>query len=332
MKIYIFTKKDAALKGAFPKKDTGFLAPSALAKHSPESDDLSYLDLSGLSAAEQKKAAGQLNKRCKAWGIIDPKGSDTDPAHWFFDGASDYIGGNALKTGMSAKRLKTAASWRQLGQGASGAEQTEEKTAKKGIKLPPAKDFPGWKYIPAGRTIPTYLLYASLQGKTAINTRLGESAYTQLYKRLLAFLHKNFQEAEGLLWMETGKDCLFLIPPKAKCAEAAVTACIRMLISAPQIAIESLNLNIPVSFVFALHYGNISFKPPGKTGTVISDAVNFIFHLGVKRAEIGRLTVSDEIPDVSIPEALDDLFVKAGDFEARLLRHTKKFSYPQAWI
>jgi class 3 adenylate cyclase len=333
MKVYVFSKKAAVMRPAFPKKDVEFLAPAALAKHVSGPDDLQYLDLSGLTAADGKKAAGQLKRRCKNahWGIIDPKGTAKDPAQWFFDGAADYIGPAALKEGLTAKRLKAAAAWRLAGTGERPAAKPEEKAAKRGIKLP-AEAFPAWKNMSAGQHIEAYLLYASLQGKTGLSTRLGETAYEQFYRKLLAFLHGNFKSAEGLLWMETGKDCLFLVPPRAKCVEAAVVSCLRLLISAPRIAVETLNLNIPVNFVFGLHYGSITYKPPGKTGTVVSDAVNFIFHLGTKRAETGRLTVSDEVPDVTISPKLQDLFVKAGEFEGRRLIHTRKFSYLQPWL
>jgi class 3 adenylate cyclase len=343
MRIFFFTKKEAELKKLAKElktlKGAIFLAPPLISKHSPEADDLSYLDLGGYTSADAVKAVSLLKKRCKnsSWGIIDPKGSK-DPAHWFFEGASDYIGQTAFKE-INVKRFKAAVSWRNALAGVSGGKAENAETDKKsgsgiqktGIKLPPGK-FPGWTSIPTGKTIPVYLLYVSLQGKTALNSRLGEKAYAQLNKRLLAYLYQNFQEAEGLVWMETGKDFLLLFPPKAKSGQAMMVACIRMLLSAPMIALETLGLGIPVNFVFALHYGSVAFKPPGKTGTVVSDAVNFIFHLGSKRAETGRLTVSGGVPDGTIPEGLKDLFVDAGEFEGNRTWHTRKFSYPKSWV
>jgi hypothetical protein len=132
--------------------------------------------------------------------------------------------------------------------------------------------------------------------------------------------------------MDSGKDCLFLLPPKAKNAEAAVLSCIRMLISAPLIAIEVLGLTMPANLVFALHYGSISYKPPGKTGTVVSDAVNYVFHLGSKKAEPGRLIISGELPDGTVPKEFEDFFISAGEFEGRKIWHTKKFSYLKPWV
>jgi hypothetical protein len=340
MGIIIFTKKEAALKTVL-KKPAGsmeLLGAAALSEYKPREGDIAYLDVTGIAPADIKKTVTQLKKRCRdtPWGIIDPRGS-RDPAAWFFEGASDYAGPDVLKSGMDAKRIKTAAGWRSALAGTAKTGKEEPATAadaglpKTGIKLPVVK-FPGWKDIPPGKSMPFYLLYCALRGKTNFSTRLGDAAYAQVHKRLLAYLYQNLQEADGLIWMDSGKDCLFLIPPKAQNAEAAATVCMRLLLSAPLIAIETLGLSIPVNFVFSLHYGQVSYKPPGKTGTVVSDAVNFIFHLGAKKAEPGRLTVSGELPDSTIPKTLKDCFLSAGGYEGRQIWHTGKISYIQPWM
>ena len=341
MDIFIFSKKEAALKTAFPK-NTEFLPVAALSKHSPENEDISYIDISGITAADLKKTVAQLKKRCKnsPWGILDPKGSVNDPASLFFDGASDYLGPAFFKSKtIDLKRIKEAFLWRSPGSGKNaGTEAKAEKETKftglpkTGIKLPAASTFPGWKNMQAGKVKPFYLLYCSLQAKMALNSRLGESAYAQLHQRLLAYLHQNFVEAEGLIWMDSGKDCLFLLPPKAKNAETAVEACLRVIVSAPLVVMETLGISIPANIIFALHYGSVNYSPPGKTGTVVSDAVNYIFHLGAKKAEPGRLTISGELPDGTVPQTLEDYFVSAGDFEGRKIWHTKKFAYVKPWL
>jgi hypothetical protein len=343
MGIVIFTKKEAAVKALLKKSPAPmeFFKVPLLSKYKPREGDMTYLDVTGLAAADGKKTFTQLKKRCqdKPWGIIDPKGSK-DPAAWFFEGASDYAGPDVLKSGLDAKRLKTAALWRSslrgtgTVKGKNGGKEPESPAAglpKTGIKLPAAK-FSGWKALPPGKIMPFYLLYCSLQGKTNLSTRLGETAYTQLHKRFLTHLYQNLQEADGLIWMDSGKDGLFLIPPRLQNAETAVTVCMRFLLSIPLITLETLGLSIPVNVVFALHYGQAAYKPPGKTGTVVSDAVNFIFHLGAKKAEPGRLTISGEIPDGTIPKTLEDTFVSVGEYEGRKIWHTKKISYSQPWI
>jgi hypothetical protein len=348
MSIFIFSKKETALK-ALLKKSAGlieFCPLAGLSKFRDDGNNLMYLDISSLTAVDAKRYTTQLKKRCKdsAWGIIDPKGGVKDPALLFFEGASDYLGPGALKT-VNAKRFKAAASCRVTDRGDT-AHAKDANTGRLSALLPktgivlPAGKFPGWKALPADKTMNFFLLYCSLQAKTALNTQLGETAYAQMYQRFIAYLRQYFQgapgaafqAAEGQLWIDSGKDCLFLLPPKLKCAGAAVTNCMRLLLSAPLIANEVLNLRVPVNFVFALHYGSVSYRPPGKTGMVVSDAVNFIFHLGAKKAETGRLTISGELPDNSVPAALEDCFVFAGEYEGRKIWHTKKFSYLQPWI
>ena len=341
MSIYVFTKKEAALKKAFPK-NAEFFSEIPL-KHKSKEGSIAYIDISGITPANLKTALAQFKKICKdgSWGVIDPKGSIKDPAALFFEGASDFLGPDFFKTSktIDPKRLKTASQWRSVLAGISITAKTESKSSKvpaglpkTGIKLPPAATFPGWKNMKTGMSMPFYLLYCSLQGNTALDHRLGDKAYSLLHQRFLAYLGQTFQDIEGIVWMDSGKDCIILLPPKIKNAEAAVMTCIRILISAPLIAIEALGLTIPVNFIFALHYGQINYSPPGKTGTIVSDAVNYAFHLGPKKAEAGRLTISSEIPDHTVPQALEDSFVSAGEYEGRKIWHTKKFSYIKPWL
>jgi len=340
--VYVFTKKAASLKSVFPK-NTDFLS-TPLSKHSPDSGDITYIDISGLSDAELKKVITQIKKTCKdsLWGIIDPKGSVKDVSSLFFEGASDYLGAGLLKSskGMDAKRLKDVLQWRRIYASAASVDNADKSAGssdssgflKSGIKLPAASSFPGWKKMQTGKSMPFYLLFCSLQGKVSLDSRLGEKVLSQVHKRFASLLVNSLKEADGLLWVDTGKDFLFLLPPRAKSAEAAIKACMGMIVASPLLVLESLGVTIPANFVFALHYGSINYKPPGKTGTVVSDAVNSVFHLGAKKAEPGRLTISGELPDVTVPKSCQDLFIPFGEYEGRKIWQTKKFSYAKAWL
>ena len=347
MGVYIFTKKGAALKTVFPK-NTEFLTGTGF-KHNPEYEDISYLDVSGFSAAEIKTSIPRIKKSCKStpWGIIDPKGSIKDSASLFFDGASDYLGPDFFKRSkpIESKRLKSASQWRAAFSGNAGeTAKTKGEGAKKqlsppssalpktGIKIPAATIFPGWNKMQTGKTMPFYLMYCALHGKTALNARLGDKAYGYLQQRTLTYLFQNFRDGDGIVWMESGKDFLFLLPPKIKNAETVIKSCVKTLASAPLVAMEVLGISLPVNFSFALHYGPICYSPPGSTGTLVSEAVNFIFHMGGKKAQPGRLTISGELPDGSVPKVLEDCFVSAGEFEGRKIWHTKKFSYIKPWF
>jgi hypothetical protein len=346
MGIYIFTKKETALKTAFAK-NTVFPAVKELSKHSPNDGDISYIDVTGLTGTDLKKALTQLKKSCMdtPWGIVDPKGSIKDPAELFFTGASDYLGPDFFKKSGSIApgRIKAASLWRKNAQGAiegSGNKSSSKSANGKGsagisasgIKFPPASAFPGWKKIKSGKALPFFLLYCSLKGEKNFDTHLGEKGIAQVHNRYLYHLGNILNESDGLLWMDSGKDSLFLLPPRINSVHTAVKACIRTIVSAPLVTLETLAVRIPVNFVFALHYGTINYKPPGRTGTVVSDAVNFIFHLGAKKSEPGRLTISSELPEGSIPKSLEDCFIFLGEFEDRKIWHTKKFSYIKPWL
>jgi hypothetical protein len=335
---YIFSKKEAAVKLALPdKKETAveFFSAAALNKHSPGAEELTYLDITGYQTADLKKTVTLLKKRCKTapWGIIDLKGVSKDPAPWFFEGAADYMGPAALQS-AGERRYKAAAAWKLTANGI--VPKSENNSALptnfgQEIKLNTSR-FAGWKEVGAGSRVNVYLLYVSLQGKTSLQSRVGEASYKQLYKYFLGYLNRNLHDAEALQWMDTGKDCLFIIPPREAYANTAIASCLRILLSAPLVSVETFGLSIPVNFVFALHYGAITYQPPGKTGTIISDAVNFIFHLGAKKAELGRITISGETPNSTIPKKLLDNFVPAGNFEGRDLLQSRKFSYTKSWI
>jgi len=340
--IYVFTKKEAALKTVFPK-NVSFI-DSLLIGHSPGSEDITYIDISGFSDIEFKKTLTQFKKIHKEthWGIIDPKGSVKDVASLFFEGASDYIGQGLLKDvkANDVKRLKEAVRWRNVVPAANMAHNGDEKTdisgangfLNSGIALPSAKTFPGWAKMNTGKVMPFYLLYCSLQGKIPLDSRLDEKTVANIHKRFVSLLSTAMNEGDGLLWINTGNDCLFLFPPRAKCAEAAIKACVGMIVSAPLFVLETFGISIPANFIFAMHYGTVTYKPPGKTGTIVSEAVNSIFHLGSKKSEPGRLTISSELPDASVPPAFQDLFVPAGEYEGRKIWHTKKFSYARPWF
>ncbi|MDR0601765.1 MAG: hypothetical protein LBG42_05225 [Treponema sp.] len=333
---YIFTFKKNPGGLLRDKKAAVFfqiLPAELLGKHSPAAGDLSYLDISGLGPAEIKKALALLKKSCAAspWGIFDPGGLSSDPASFFFEGASDYVG-KAAVTGLSKKRLTAAASWREAAGTAGAGKTRSSKTApeippKKSARLPSGK-FEGWKSIRTGTVTPVFFLYIALSaGDDNLRSRLGEAAFTTTRNRLRDFLQQQFAGASALLWMESESNFLFLVPPQAAPAKAALTAGLKLVLSAPLAGPENFGLSVPVIFTVALHYGKTAFQAPGKTGTVVSDAVNFVFHLGVKYAEPGRFTMSDEVPAEAVPPGLADLFIPAGEYEGFAIRHSRRFVY-----
>jgi len=364
---YIFSSRKASALGLSDKatwakivkapKDTTVKSLRVLAGHKNERDDQVYLDISGLAPTELKRALSSLRKKCAGsfWGIIDPKGAAEDPASFFFNGASDYIGQAAVAKGLGRKRFVAAHTWfvavkiPSLGRHASGSRyagfQPVEK--KKGQTLPagkanlasdkaklPSGKFKGWKSLRTGTTLPFFFLFVSLSGgeakvsgRSSLRAQVGEVVFSAVKKRLRELLLHGLDVADALLWMETENHSLFLVPPTAAHGRAAVEASLKMILNSRLIGIEKLGLSFPVDFTFALHYGKTVFRAPGKTGAIISEPVNYIFHLGTKKAETGRLTVSDDVSEEAIPEGLSYLFSPVGTFEEIPICHSRRFIY-----
>ena len=335
--IYILSSKiSAALKRSLglDKKKAWIESVTQLPNGFKAKDsDQIYLDISGLSPATLKKTSGQLKKNGAFWGVIDPKGAAVDPAAFFFNGASDYIGQALLKKGLTKKRFSEALSRKE--KAITGTKKTERKITatvssadlnKKNIKLPSVK-FDGWKSIRSGTPGFFFFLFVSLSGKTNLRAMLGEASLITLKNQLREILQQNFAAADALLWMETEGNNLLLVPPTATSGKAALEAALKVILNSRLICIEKLGLSLPLQFTCAIHYGQTTFQAPGKTGAVISAPVNYIFHLGSKKAEAGRLTISGDIPDEAIPPGLLELLSPAGIFEGIPIRQSKRFVF-----
>jgi hypothetical protein len=61
----------------------------------------------------------------------------------------------------------------------------------------------------------------------------------------------------------------------------------------------------------------------GNTGTIVSDTINFTFHLGTRYARPGSLYITKPVYDHTHP-GLKDLFVKDDPFEGREVYRMRK--------
>ena len=320
--IYIISSKKNSLKfsPALGKKDTWVeLLPQLPKGYKAQSGDQIYIDNSGQTPANLKKTIGQLKKSGAFWGIIDPKGTAADPALFFFDGASDYICPAIAKKGLGKKRFEKAISLSKTKEA-----KTDTVIKKKCPKLPASK-FEGWKSIRSGTTGQFIFLFVSISKKSNIHGLLGETGFSLFMGHMREVLQQTFAEANPLLWMEAEGSSLLLIPPRVPNGKKAVEAALKMIMNGQLIGIEKLGLSLKTEFTIVMHYGQTIFQAPGKTGTIISEPVNYIFHLGNKKAETGRLTISEDVPAEVIPDELQDLFVSAGVFENIPITQSKRF-------
>ena len=338
--IFIVSSKKSEALGLGGKAAWAEILPKIPANFRVRADDQVYIDISGMSATEIKKVITLIRKQNSGGflGIIDPKGAAEDPAAFFFDGASDYIGPKPVKNGLGKKRfdlafsktleLKKSNSLLQASkvmESGSAEDSADYGWAVRRKQKLPAGRFEGWKSVKSGTSAQFFFLFASISGKSDIRAMVGEKSYKNIKTRFCDMLLHYLRDANALLWMETEEQCLLLIPPRSANGKSAVEAVLKILINSRLIGIEKLGLSFPVDFTFAMHYGKTIYHSPGKTGSVISEPVNYIFHLGAKRAETGRLAVSADVPDEAIPEGLLDIFKPAGEFEGIPIRLSRRF-------
>jgi hypothetical protein len=288
--------------------------------------DLIYLDRSGLAKKDFDRLISRLSAAGPglAWGVLDPQGLVEDPAALFHQGACDYLGGESFHRGVDAHRWKRALAFHGRAGGGS-ASGTEAKPASlsvgsKRIEAP----FPGWHALRPGEEREFYFLYAAPSDAAFLKSKIGETRFQAFKERFQTLMSQLLAEAEAQAWIRNDTAVLFLVPPLRVRAAAAVTACLRALLCAPLIGYERFGLEVPLSLTFALHRGSSPYQPPGRTGTLVSDDVNFIHHLGQKRAQGERLTVTETAAE-AIPPELADLFVPDGCFEERELRRSRLF-------
>ncbi len=300
-----------------------------LSTYSPLPDDIVYLCCAGTEPATFRKFLNRVKSRCAdtPWGVIDEEGSIADPALFFHEGAGDYIGPKLLTaSSLVPARFRRMCLFhtqsRAPGQShypIGNAGRTTPQTPKD-----EAADFPGWRKLKPGETKSFHFLYAGPSDALALKVKIGELRYSALRERVKAHLLRVFSPADAIIWMQTDTYFLFLIPPDEARARAATEACMRILLNLSLLCAENFGLETPLQLVFALHRGKTPYQAPGHTGTVVSEDINFIHHLGMKKAEAGRLSVTADAAG-AVPLPFGDLFVDAGDFEGKKIRSSLRF-------
>jgi hypothetical protein len=276
-------------------------------KKAPNS--FTYFD-SGLGKERILELASKLEdiERC-AWGVIDRTGESSDPAAFFFAGASDYVGARLFKSGFGPGRLDEALTYSCI------AESSCDEVEKGG--------FPGWMELKEGAEIPVRFCYATIGNQKGLLERIGEKRLDKLREDFAAFLESWSEEYGGIVWIRETVGCLLLFPPRDE-GMNPILAAFRLLLDRALIGYEIFKLEVPLTFRFAFHKGHTMWRKPGATGNIVAEDVNFAFHLGTKAVGDGCILVSTDAKG-AIPDCIGDLFSPSGDFEGRPLVVSRRF-------
>ncbi|TFH41634.1 MAG: hypothetical protein E4G96_05110 [Chrysiogenales bacterium] len=274
-----------------------------------------YLDISSLAKTEAAQALKLLAKQdsCR-YGIIDPRGSAVDVAELFHNGASDYIGATLLKKGVQPKRLEAIAKFKAM----ESTDETQPAVKKK--YTPSGKD---WKGIIQGKEYTFCFMFVELDNKNELKGG-GPEQFGRISSSFRSYLENIVTPFSGKIWMWMDFGGLILFPFDGKKCDA-IEAAFRLMINRMLMSAELIHLDINLSYRIAMHIGNTVYKAKGNTGTIISDSINSVFHLGQKYAEPGGFYLTDEIFRFA-PGGLMNHFVPAGKFEGRNIFRMKRLT------
>jgi hypothetical protein len=274
---------------------------------------LIYADVSSFNKTEVPQVFKLLAKlEGSLYGIIDPKGSITDIADLFHDGASDYLGAASLKKGIDQKRIDRIMKFKQV-------EAIDEKTAaaKKNYIISGSD----WKNIKQNQEYTFYFMFIELDNKNALKG-LAPEQLTDITNTFRQYIEDSVAPMGGRIWMWMNFGGLVLFPFDGKKCNI-VEAALRLMVNRKLMSAETIQLDINLSYRIAMHVGNTVYKSKGETGEIISDSINSVFHLGQKYAEPNSFFLTDDI-FMLLPANLMNYYIPAGEYEGRNIFRMKR--------
>lgn len=267
-----------------------------------------YVELGKDEALNQKMLRALSKRPVKTWAILDPYGLYQDVSELFHAGAFDYLGPSFKKQLPEKARLKKALVWAGWEPEAKPRILTED--------FNPAKPLVGKEYR-------FCFLLVDLYRPENLRSQLGDKGLALFRNHFKLFLEKLCQDNGGLLWIQQEFTFLVAFPPKS--IQAAVFLGLKLLLSRSIHCIEIFNLRFFLDLRVSLHLGMASWQPPGKTGQIVSDAINSLFHLGMKNTPPNTFSFTQEGYEVVSPK-IKSLLKNVGEFEGRQIYQTPVFS------
>jgi hypothetical protein len=271
-------------------------------------DTFTYIDFSGFEPSSMNGTLKYLMKLTGyRYGIIDPKGMISDVALLFFHGASDYIGKGIFREGVTTHRIKKALQYNPLGEDVEPG--TQNQSAPQAF-IPSGRD---WSCIRSGQEYTFCLMYVEFDHHEEMRRNLGSDRMASVLDSFKVFIEKFVSIINGRIWIWNKFNGLILFPFDGERCEAILT-CFRLILYRKMICVEHLNFDTFFSYHLALHLGNIVYRRKGSTGTLVSNSINTIFHIGSKFAQPGNFYLTKEVLMLA-PDKFKEYFLPAGTYE-----------------
>lgn len=281
---------------------------------------LFYLDISSVKEPDKKKYLNQIYKTKNARiGIIDPDNSISDVSELFYNGAADYIGKGLYNAGITLKRIQKVFDYRIIVDEVPVCEK-EEDNGKAANYILSGSD---WALINPGQEYTFCFMFIELDNFRDMKKTAGVERARIIADAFHKFIGQYVSPVNGRIWMWMEYSGIILFPFDGCSCEAVLTS-FKLMLNRYLINMIDLTMDYFYSYHIVLHIGNTVFRERGETGTIVSDSINSIFHIGQKYAEDSNFYLTDEM-ERFIPAGLCDYFVSAGEFEGRKLLRMKNF-------
>jgi hypothetical protein len=276
-----------------------------------ESGTLLYIDVTNVEESERDKILKFLSKlKGYHYGIIDPRGTVDDIAEQFHNGACDYIGKGLIKEGISPSRLKKIVELVTINAAAGAGPEGDEVPANRYIL-----SGNNWDEIKPGNEYTFCFMFIELDNQKELVKKFGAAHIDSFLRSFHDLIERIVSPINGRIWMPLDFGALILIPFDGKKCDAILTS-FRFIMARKIISIEEYDSKTLLSYRIALHLGNTIYKSRGETGTIISESINSVFHLGQKFTEPGNFYLTKEIFPY-IPHGLKKWFIPVGKYEGR---------------
>ncbi|MDC7226467.1 MAG: hypothetical protein PQJ61_06860 [Spirochaetales bacterium] len=280
----------------------------------PEPDILYLLDYESIPDEEKSKDLSYfLKKNNVSRTLIDRKNTVDDPAAIMMKGC-DYLASSILKAGIKPQRLNKYAGFfnlisRPAGPADTACAETEADTPEF-IKMEN-----GWKGIKSGKDYSFYMLFTEISLPSDWKKKSGNVHLNKLKQTFQEVVDKTTAEYDGRLWIWNEYGGLVLFPYNGVNTDSVIPG-IKLMLNRVIISIEDFELHTPIRLKAAMHLGTTTWKTRGKTGTIISDSLNSIFHLGTKYTPVNDMDITEEVYR-ELPAGVQRMFSETGTFEDR---------------
>lgn len=302
-----FSEKLASLKRSklvsFSIENPGTIDARVSAARTPL---MAYLDIGNFSSKEIENRIAQSNEFLKI-GIIDSAGVVGDPAALLHAGAIDYIGKKLLQEGITAKRLKNVVEYCDYPVGTGDIDRHIQNRIQ--WKLSGSD----WKNVKSGQEYTFCFMFVEIDLIDEWKRKSGAAHLDEVRSIFQKHIHQFAEQLSGKIWMWMDLGGLILFPFDGKRCDPILSG-IRTVLNRTVISADHYRYNTLISYRTALHIGNTVYKSRGNTSTIVSDAVNFLFHFGHQFAQPGNFYLTEPVIPF-IPEGFEDCFTHAGEFE-----------------